>query len=242
MTNLVMEVRDVSVRYKTRRSFFRHSYFAALDRISFSIEKGETLGVVGRNGCGKSTLLKVLAHVYDVDGGKVVRHCRNVSLLSLSLGFDPELSGRDNAIISGMLLGARKRDVLREMDEIISFSELDEFIDKPIKTYSTGMTARLGFSVALRMQSELLLIDEVLGVGDGKFRAKASEALESKITSDQTVVLVSHSTNQIEELCTRVLWLDHGRIVRIGATQEVLGEYGEFVKSSAVLPPNLQVG
>lgn len=236
MNNLMMEVRDVSVRYKTRRSFFRHGYFVALDRVSFAIEKGETLGVIGPNGCGKSTLLKVLANIYGIDGGKVYRHCRHVSLLSLSPGFDPELSGRDNAIIGGMLLGARKRDVIKEMDEIISFSELEEFIDKPMKTYSTGMTARLGFSVALRMRSELLLIDEVLGVGDGKFRAKATEALESKIGSDQTVVLVSHSINHVEKLCNRVLWLDHGRIVKIGQTKDVLDEYSTFVSSSTTTP------
>ena len=234
-----MEVRDASVRYKTRRSFFRHHYFLALDRVSFTIERGETLGVIGPNGCGKSTLLRVLANIYGVDGGKVVRHCRHVSLLSLALGFDPDLSGRDNAIIGGMLLGARKRDVLREMDETIRFSELEEFIDKPMKTYSTGMTTRLGFSVAIRVRTERLLIDEVLGVGDGKFRTKATEALENKIGSDQTVVLVSHSTDHVQKLCNRVLWLDHGRIVRLGRTNEVLEEYARFVNSTNRAPVSL---
>lgn len=232
----MMELREVSIRYKSRRSFFRHDYFLALDRVSFAIEKGETLGVVGANGSGKSTLLKVLANIYAVDGGKVIRHCRHVSLLSLSLGFDPELSGRDNAVIGGMLLGARKREVMRELDEIISFSELEEFIDKPTKTYSTGMTTRLGFSVAIRIRPDLLLIDEVLGVGDGRFREKASQALESKIGSDQTVGLVSHSTDHIEKLCTRVLWLDHGRVVTIGSPKDVLALYGAHLNSSTNEP------
>ena len=123
MNSDVMELSNVSVRYKSRRSFFRHDYFTALDDVSFTIRKGETLGVIGANGCGKSTLLRVLADIYGVDNGEVKWHCKQVSLLSLALGFDIELSGRDNAIISGMLLGSRKRDVLAMLDEIIEFSE-----------------------------------------------------------------------------------------------------------------------
>jgi len=229
MNSNVMELHNVSVLYKTRLSFFRHDYFTALDNVSFTIKKGETLGVIGANGCGKSTLLRVLADIYGVDGGKVSWNCQQVSLLSLSLGFDVELSGRDNAIISGMLLGSRKREVLARLDEIIEFSELQDFIDKPIKTYSSGMRARLGFSVAVKMQSELLLIDEVLGVGDGKFKRKAANAMVNKISSNQTVVLVSHSMDQIKRLCNRVLWLDKGQVRMIGATDKVVGEYELFI-------------
>lgn len=229
MTSDVMELSNVSVRYKSRRSFFRHDYFTALDDVSFTIKKGETLGIIGANGCGKSTLLRVLADIYGVDEGTVNWHCRQVSLLSLALGFDVELSGRDNAIISGMLLGSRKRDVLAKLDEIIEFSELQKYIDKPIKTYSSGMRARLGFSVALKMHSELLLIDEVLGVGDGKFKRKATNAMINKISSEQTVVLVSHSMGQIKKLCNRVLWLDAGKVKMIGAADEVVREYGLFI-------------
>ena len=130
----IMELNDVVVRYRTRRSFFRHDYFTALDGLSFTIRRDETLGVVGVNGCGKSTLLRVLANIYGIDRGKITWNCDQVLLLSLSLGFDEELSGRDNAIISGMLLGARKKEILGRMDEIIEFSELQDFIDKPIKT------------------------------------------------------------------------------------------------------------
>jgi len=225
----IMELRNVSVRYKSRRSFFRHDYFTALDDVSFTIRKGETLGIIGTNGCGKSTLLRILANIYSVDVGEVTWNCRQVSLLSLSLGFDGELTGRDNAVISGMLLGGRQKEVLDKLDEIIEFSELGEFIDKPIKTYSSGMRARLGFSVALKMQSELLLIDEVMSVGDGKFKNKAEAAMIGKISSNQTVVLVSHSTGQIRKLCDRVLWLDHGKVEMIGTPGDVLRAYNLFI-------------
>ena len=229
MNSAVMELCNVSVRYKSRKSFFRHDYFTALENVSFSINKGETLGIIGTNGCGKSTLLKVLANIFDVDDGNIFWHCRQVSLLALSLGFDAELSGRDNAIISGMLLGGRKKEVLEKLDEIIEFSELEKFIEKPIKTYSNGMRARLGFSVAVKMHSELLLIDEVMGVGDGKFRRKAELAMTSKIDSQQTVVLVSHSMPQIKKLCDRVLWLHAGKVKLIGLPDNVLHQYSNFI-------------
>lgn len=224
-----MTLSDVSVHYRSRRSFFRHDYYTALESVSFTVKKGETLGVIGTNGSGKSTLLKVLANIYGVDSGEVNWHCKQVSLLSLSLGFDSELSGRENAVISGMLLGSRKQMVLDKLDEITEFSELEKFIDKPIKTYSSGMRARLAFSVALKMQSELLLIDEVLGVGDGKFKRKAENAMVSKIISQQTVVLVSHTLGQIKKLCDRVLWLDAGRVKLIGDPDDVLPKYTLFL-------------
>ena len=171
----------------------------------------------------------MLANIYGVDSGKVTWNCRQVSLLALALGFDADLSGRDNAIISGMLLGGRKHEVMQKLDEIIEFSELGEFIAKPIKTYSNGMRARLGFSVAVKMQSELLLIDEVMGVGDGKFRQKAETAMKNKISSLQTVVLVSHSTEQIRKLCDRALWLEAGKVKMIGTPGLVLDDYNRFL-------------
>lgn len=229
MNSIVLELDNVGVHYKTRKSFFRHHRFTALKNLNFSIYRGETLGVIGTNGCGKSTLLKVLANIYRVDEGEITWNCKNVSLLSLSLGFDSELSGRDNAIISGMLLGGRKKDVLAKLDDIVEFSELKDFIDKPIKTYSSGMRGRLGFAVAIHMRSDVLLIDEVLGVGDGKFRKKASSAIINKINSDQTVVLVSHSMPQIKNLCNRVLWLDKGKVKMIGEPESVLDEYALFI-------------
>lgn len=232
MISEVMKLQNVSVRYKSRRSFFRNDYFTALDDISFGIRKGETLGVIGANGCGKSTLLRVLANIYGVDKGKVTWYCNHVALLSLSLGFDAELSGRDNAIISGMFLGGRKKEVLGKLDEIIEFAELEDFIEKPIKTYSSGMRSRLGFSVALKMRSELLLIDEVMGVGDSKFRQKAEAAMADKVNSEQTVVLVSHSLGQIQKLCDRVLWLDAGKLKMIEKPDDVLNEYRLFMDNT----------
>jgi lipopolysaccharide transport system ATP-binding protein len=225
----IMEVRDVVVRYRTRRSFFRHDYFTALDGVSFDVRRNETLGIVGVNGCGKSTLLRVLANIYGIDKGKVSWNCNQVLLLSIQLGFDEELSGRDNAIISGMLLGARKREMVGRMDEILEFSELQNFIDKPIKTYSTGMRARLGFSVAIYVQPDLLLIDEVLGVGDGAFQTKAEAAIVNKITSQQSVVLVSHDLDHIEALSDRVMWMDKGKVRMTGKPSEVLPEYIRFL-------------
>jgi lipopolysaccharide transport system ATP-binding protein len=215
----VVELRKVKVRYRTRRSFFRHDHFTALDDVSFAVKKGETLGVIGSNGCGKSTLLRVLANIYGIDGGEINWNCRQVSLLSLSLGFDPELTGRDNAIISGMLLGGRRKEVVELLEEIIEFSELGDFIDKPIKTYSSGMRSRL-------------LIDEVLGVGDAKFKHKAEDAMVGKINSEQTVVLVSHSMVQIDNLCDRVLWLDSGKTRMIGAPSRIINEYNRFLSEA----------
>lgn len=231
MTLSIMELQGVVVRYTTRKSFFRHEGFTALNNLSFEILQGETLGVIGVNGCGKSTLLRVLANIYGIDSGLIKWHCHQVSILTLSLGFDPELSGWDNAVLSGMLLGARKTEVLDQMGKIIEFSELEQFIYKPIKTYSTGMRARLGFSVAINMRSELMLLDEVMSVGDGKFRKKAEVAMMNRIQSNQTVVLVSHALKQVNKLCDRVLWLDQGSIRMLDSTNKVLPEYRAFLQN-----------
>lgn len=222
-----VDVERVSLAYRSRRAFFRHDRHLALRDLSFSVQQGEVLGVIGGNGSGKSTLLRVLAEVYRPDRGRVVRHCGSVMLLSLALGFDGELSGRENALISGVLLGARRRQVEEKMDEIIAFSELEECIDNPLKTYSSGMRARLGFSIAAFIEADLLLIDEVLSVGDARFRAKAEKAMRERMASEQTVVFVSHSMSQISHLCDRVIWLERGAIAAIGAPDEVIAAYHE---------------
>jgi lipopolysaccharide transport system ATP-binding protein len=201
----------------------------ALKDISLSIQKGETLGIIGANGSGKSSLLQVIAGIFRPDRGTVTWHCSKISLLSLSLGFDPQLSGRENILISGMLLGARKQEVAGKTADIIAFSELGGKIDEPLKTYSSGMRARLGISIALEMHAELLLIDEVLGVGDGKFRKKAQAAMINKIGSDQTVVFVSHSMDHVRQLCNRVVWLHDGRIRHSGPTEQTVDKYLEFI-------------
>lgn len=227
----VISLEKVSVKYRQRHSLFRHSYFNALRDISFSVKKGETLGVIGRNGCGKSTLLKVLANIYQPDEGKVNTKGYKASLLTLSAGFDQNLTGKDNAIISAMMLGHTKQSVLAKLDEIIEYSELGDFIHEPVKTYSSGMKARLGFSVAIQMKADILLIDEVLGVGDAQFKKKAEKTMLNKIDSDQTVVLVSHSAGQIARLCQRAVWLEEGQIKMVGDCREVADSYKSFIDS-----------
>jgi lipopolysaccharide transport system ATP-binding protein len=226
----VIELDGVTVAYAQRKSLFRREWIVALNKLSLEVERGETLGIVGRNGSGKSTLLRLLAGIYRADSGRVVRQYRNVSLLSLSVGFDAALSGRDNAIISGMLMGHTRRQIQAKLDEIVAYSELGDAIDQPLRTYSTGMRARLGFSVAVSVQADLLLIDEVLGVGDLGFRKKAEQTLIDTMASDQTVVFVSHSPPQIRKLCNRVVWLDNGTVRLAGDVEQVTAAYDEFMR------------
>lgn len=223
--NTVLSVKNVSLDYRVRRTFFRHKYHRALNDLTFSVQSGETLGVIGSNGSGKSTLLKLLAGVYIPTNGTIENQCHHSMLLSLQLGFDPELSGRENALLSGVLLGARRSYVEERLDEITAFAELETSIHDPLKTYSSGMRARLGFAVAMIIEADLVLIDEVLGVGDIKFQIKARQAMQERIRSEQTVVYVSHSTETVRELCSRVIWLQNGSIKAIGSTDEVLERY-----------------
>lgn len=221
---------NVSLTFKQRKSLFKSVTFDAVSQLSFSIHEGETLGVVGGNGSGKSTLLKVISAILEPDSGSIVRNTRRISHLSLQVGFDLELSGRENIIIGSLLLGASYEEIKSKMNSIIDFSGLDNFIDLPVKTYSAGMRARLGFSMALEMQTDLLLIDEVLGVGDSNFKMRAEKALREVISSNQSVVLVSHSLAQIARLCDRVVWIERGRLMKVGETKEVLLEYESYIK------------
>jgi lipopolysaccharide transport system ATP-binding protein len=223
----LLELKNVGFSYRQRRSMFRTSSYEALRGVKCSVAKGETVGIVGRNGCGKSTLLRVIAGIYKADSGTILRHCRSISLLSLSLGFDPELTGRENAVIAGLLQGASRQQVDQELDEIMAFSEIGKFVDEPIKTYSTGMRARLGFSVAIKLRTELLLLDEILSVGDAHFRQKAEKAMIDRIRSDQTVIMVSHSLPQTRRLCNRVIWLDRGKVKLQGDPDSVIDAYEE---------------
>ena len=225
MTEILLSLKDITVNYRLRRSLFRHVQVEALKDISFDLYRGETLGVIGKNGAGKSTLLRLLAGIYHPDIGTFHNYGVRVSLLSLQLGFDPDLTGRENIILSGMLLGHRKSVAVTNIDKIIDFSELGDSINRPIKTYSNGMRARLGFSIAITLHTDVILIDEVLAVGDAEFRSKAMRIIKERIRSEQTVILVSHAANQIRELCDRVLWIENGKIHRIGETNAVLHEY-----------------
>ena len=206
-SDVILSLRDVGVRYKRRGGLFKKpEYFQALQGVNLDIHRGETLGIVGRNGAGKSTLLRVMAGIIQPDQGQVINHGVSVSLLALQAGFDPELPGRDNAIMNGMLLGYTRKQVEARMNDIIDFSELGDFIDEPVKTYSSGMRSRLGFSVSVFMTPDVLL-DEILSVGDKDFRRKAEAEMTRKMNSEQTIVLVSHSENQINRLTGRVVRL-----------------------------------
>lgn len=226
----VLALHHVSVVYSKKMGMFRKEPFHALRDVSFELYHGESLGIVGRNGAGKSTLLRVLAGIIEPDTGALVNNGYKAALLSLQVGFDPFLNGRYNAILSGLLLGFRKKDIVDRMDDIIDFAELHDFIDQPVRTYSSGMRARLGFAVAFQLDPDVLLIDEVLGVGDAKFKEKSSAVMKEKIRSDKTVVLVSHSASTIKELCQRVVWIEHGEMRAAGPPEEVLKAYQDYLK------------
>ena len=199
--------------------------FWALEDVSLTLERGARLGVVGRNGAGKSTLLRTLAGIIEPDRGRITRAPVSCQLLSLAVGFVQHLSGRDNAILSGLLLGMRRREIETKLPAILDFSELGDFFEQPISTYSTGMTARLGFSVAMQVEPEVLLIDEILSVGDTEFQAKSGAALRERIHSGTTVVFVSHSDAAVREVCDHALWIEHGRSVMQGGVDDVLRAY-----------------
>ena len=205
--------------------FRRGSPFWVLKDISFKLYHGETLGVIGRNAAGKSTLLRLLAGIITHDRGTFVNHGYTTALLSLQTGFVPYLTGRQNAILSGILLGLRRREVEARMEAIVEFSELGDFIDQPLSSYSSGMRARLGFAVAYQLEPDILLIDETLGVGDEEFKAKSQQAMHERIRSDKTIVLVSHHPGTIRQLCDRAVLIDEGVSVMTGSVQEVEAAY-----------------
>jgi lipopolysaccharide transport system ATP-binding protein len=222
----IIEFDGVAVGYKVKNSPFNRDTYWALKDVSFDLLRGEVLGVVGRNGAGKSTLMKLLAGIIEPNRGRIEKARQlDVLLLSIQVGFMPHLSGRENAIVSGMLLGMRRREVERSMDEIIEFSGLQEHIDRPVYMYSTGMKARLGFAVAQRVSPDVLLIDEVLGVGDEDFRKKSLNAVLNRADPNQTIVLVSHNIPALEAYCDRVLWIEDGATRKIGDTAGILSEY-----------------
>lgn len=225
-TRPILELNNVGLAYSEGRlRLFSRRLFWVLKNISFTLYEGETLGIIGRNGAGKSTLLRLLAGIYREDRGTVVRHGARASLLSLNAGFAQQLTGRENAILSGILLGMRKREIEAKLDEIHEFSELGDFFDEPLHTYSSGMRARLGFSVAFQIQPEIMLVDEVLGVGDENFRVKSSAAMRQRIRDNGTVILVSHSIGTINELCDRAVWINDGETQIEGEVRTVVEAY-----------------
>jgi ABC-type polysaccharide/polyol phosphate transport system ATPase subunit len=199
--------------------------FWALDDVSFEVRRGEVVGVVGRNGAGKSTLLKILSRITDPTCGRVEMHGRVSSLLEVGTGFHQELTGRENVFLNGAILGMRRSEIRSKFDEIVAFSGIERFIDTPVKRYSSGMYARLAFAVAAHLDPEILIVDEVLAVGDAEFQQKCLGKMQSVAAHGRTVLFVSHSTAAVEQLCTRALYLESGRLVRDGDVQSVLSEY-----------------
>ncbi len=231
----ILSLQHVGLYYSRRLRFLRRSRFWALKDISFDLHAGETLGVIGKNGVGKSTLLRVLAGIIAPDTGKIMVHRPGlrISLISLQAGFVPYLTGRENAILSGMLLGATKKEICGRMDDIVAFSELNGFFDEPVNTYSTGMRARLGFSVAYHVEPDVILLDEVLGVGDEAFRQKSTDAMKKRIQSDKTVVMVSHSAPLLKEMCDRLVWIEDGKTHAQGPVPDVLEDYQKSIARSS---------
>lgn len=199
--------------------------FWALEDVSFSIGKGEVLGIIGRNGSGKSTLLKVISGILKPTSGTVVTKGTIAPMLELGSGFDPDLTGRENIYLNGAILGYDKVFLEGKFQEILEFSELGEFIDVPIRNYSSGMMMRLAFSTATLVNPEILIVDEILAVGDENFQRKSHARMKELMSGGTTVLLVSHSLEQIREMCNRVIWLDGGRVKMIGDAQEVCDAY-----------------
>ncbi len=197
----------------------------ALEDISFTVQKGESIAIIGRNGSGKSTTLGMIAGVLRPNKGEVHVRGRVSPLLELGGGFHPELSGRENIRLNGVILGLSRKKVLEKMEQIIEFSDLNNFIEMPIRTYSSGMMARLAFSVVAHLEPEILLIDEILGVGDEGFQKKSNEKIVAMKNQGVTIILVTHSSSDAEKLCERCIWIDNHRVRRDGKSSEVLAEY-----------------
>jgi len=246
--NVILEVDDVSIRYMTgdfiniglKEFFMRkltHTYMAkefwAVNGISFTLNRGDMLGIVGINGAGKSTLLKAVSSVMRPTRGIVKAYGKVSALLELSSGFDGDLTVKENAYLRGAMLGYTRAFMNEKYGEIIDFSELREFEDRPFRQLSSGMQARIAFSIASMVQPEILILDEVLSVGDGAFRQKSEEKMRTIIGSGATTILVSHSLEQIRLLCNKVLWMDHGERVMFGSTAEVCDQYAKFLQSTS---------
>lgn len=222
--SIVAENVSFSFGNASRLSLRRHPPVYVARNLSFSVERGETLGVIGFNGAGKSTLLRLMAGILRPDQGAITTN-GVACLLSLGTGFDPNLTGRDNIITGGLLMGHRLKSIQERMDQVIDFSELGGHIDKQFRTYSAGMRARLAFSVGVTLTPEILLVDEVLAVGDAQFREKSKAVMMERLKSDTTVIFVSHSESEVESLCDRCLWIDNGEMRGIGPSHEIVGMY-----------------
>jgi len=242
MSEYAIEVENLCVNYKSLKSYSikknlllgkrnKNEVFQAVKNVSFKVKKGEILGIVGKNGSGKSTMLRAIAGIFAPNGGTVDLHGNSISLLAIGIGFQKELSGRDNILLSGMLLGFTKEQISEKMEQIIEFSELGAYIDAPVRTYSSGMHSKLAFSITAILETQIILIDEVLSVGDAHFKKKSYKKMKELISDEErTVVIVSHDRKTIADLCDKVLWINDGELVQFGPTTAVLDAYDEFMK------------
>ena len=241
MKENAIEIKNLCISYRGLKSysikksllhFHRNKVdeFQAIRNVSFTVPKGNILGIVGKNGSGKSTMLNAIAGIFAPDSGTIDLKGNSVSLLSIGVGFQRELTGRENIILSGMLLGFSEKAVRERMEEIIEFSELGKFIDAPVRTYSSGMYSKLAFSITAILETDIMLIDEVLSVGDARFKKKSYNKMKQLISDEnRTVVMVSHDTKTLDGLCDEILWLHDGEIKMYGNTKEVLEKYEEFM-------------
>lgn len=208
-----------------RKKYDNSTKIKVLDDVSFSVKKGESFGIIGKNGSGKSTILKILSKIYYPTSGSVVVRGKVSSLIELGAGFHPEMSGKENIRINASINGLSPKEINAKMEEIINFSELEDFINKPIKVYSSGMYMRLAFSIAINIKADVLLIDEILAVGDIAFQKKCFNKIKELKESGVTIVLISHSTNQIIDNCNRAIWVDEHKIAAEGDPKDVCDKY-----------------
>lgn len=239
--NIAITVKDLHITYRgLKKTSIRASWknfggkvelYHALKGVSFEVEEGKILGIIGRNGAGKSTMLRAIAGIFSPDKGKIDLHGRTISLLSIGVGFNKKLTGKENIYLSGMLLGFNEEEISKKEKEIIKFADIGDFINKPVKTYSSGMYSKLAFAITAILETDITLIDEVLSVGDAKFKEKSYNKMKELISDEKrTVIIVSHSLGTIKELCDEVLWLDNGKIMMIGKSSTVIKKYEEFIQ------------
>lgn len=219
----IQSIKEYMVQLIKRK--IKYEEFWALKDVSFEIEKGEVVGIIGHNGAGKSTLLKVISGILKPTAGELEVNGNIVPMLELGSGFDHDLTGRENIFLNGAILGYTEQYLKEKYDEIVDFSELDKFIDVPIRNYSSGMLMRLAFSIATVVQPEILIVDEILAVGDAAFQEKSKARMLELMGGGTTVLFVSHSLEQIREMCDRVIWLEHGNVQMIGETETVCNSY-----------------
>ena len=244
-TDVAISVQDLSITYRTSfesaptlkstlaRLGRRNKLVKTVDaikNISFEIPHGTVLGVVGHNGAGKSTLLRAIAGIMPPSSGEIMVHGEVSALLSLAAGFNSALSAPENVLLAGLAAGMTRDEVLERVDEIIAFAEIEDFRDMPVKTYSSGMASRLAFSAAVHMKPDILLIDEALSAGDARFKVKAQKKMRELMDSARTMVVVSHGSNTIKDLCSDAIWLDHGNLMMHGDANTVVNEYLDFMK------------